>query len=94
VAANEEDLNPANNTAQAATTVYGPASLSGAISGGHFHLTVTARPSYVFLVQGSTNLTSWVSLSTNTNTTGTFTFTDATLPAPQQRFYRTKRLTP
>jgi uncharacterized repeat protein (TIGR01451 family) len=94
VAANEDDLNPANNTAQAATTVYGPASLSGAFSGGHFHLTVTARPSYVFLVQGSTNLTSWVSLSTNTNTTGTFTFIDATPPAPQQRFYRTKRLIP
>jgi uncharacterized repeat protein (TIGR01451 family) len=94
VSASEEDLNPANNTAQAATTVYGPSSLSGSFSGGHFQLTVTARPGYVYRVQGSSNLTSWVSLSTNSSTTGTFNFIDTTTPAPHQRFYRTQRLTP
>ena len=94
VSASEEDLNPANNTAQAATTVYGPSSLSGSFSSGHFQLTVTARPGYVYRVQGSSNLTSWVSLSTNSSTTGTFNFIDTTTPAPHQRFYRTQRLTP
>jgi uncharacterized repeat protein (TIGR01451 family) len=94
IAANEEDLNPANNAAQATTTAYGPGSLSGFFSGGHFQLTVFASPDYVYVVQASTNLTSWVSLSTNTNPTGTFTFTDTTTPAPQQRFYRTLRLIP
>ena len=92
VAANEEDLNPASNSAQATTTVSGPTILSGSFSGGQFHLTVTAMPGYVYVVQGSTNLTSWVSLSTNTNTTGTFTYTDTTTPAPTSRFYRTLRL--
>ena len=55
---------------------------------------VTARPGYVYRVQGSSNLTSWVSLSTNSSTTGTFNFIDTTTPAPHQRFYRTQRLTP
>jgi uncharacterized repeat protein (TIGR01451 family) len=94
VASNEEDLVPANNTAQATTTTFGPASLSGSFSGGHFVLTVTAQPNYVYVVQGATNLTypaHWVSLSTNNNTTGTFNYIDTATPAPQQRFYRTMR---
>ena len=80
VEANEEDLNPANNTAQTTTTVSVPTTLSGAIfTNGYFQLTVTCPAGFrVTFVQGSTNLTSWVSLSTNTNTTGTFTFTDIT----------------
>jgi len=91
VAGSEEDLNPANNWAQAATTVYPPvpASLSGAISGGYFQLTVNGQPNALYVIQASTNLTSWVSLSTTSSATGTFTFTDTTTPAPQQRFYRT-----
>jgi len=68
-----------------------PATLNGFVSGGQFHLTVTAAPNYVYVVQGSTNLTSWDSLGTFTNTTGTFTFIDATTPAPDSRFYRTVR---
>ena len=43
----------------------------------------------MYVIQASTNLTSWVSLSTTSSATGTFTFTDTTTPAPQQRFYRT-----
>jgi uncharacterized repeat protein (TIGR01451 family) len=91
VAADEEDLMPANNSAQATTTVNAlvPPSLSGAFSGGYFQLTVTGQPNAVYVIQASTNLTSWVSLSTTSSTTGTFTFIDTTTPAPQQRFYRT-----
>ena len=92
VAANEEDLSPANGTAQAVTMANGPAFLSGSITtNGQFHLTVTATPGFDYVVQGSTNLTSWVSLSTNSNPTGTFSYIDTTTPAPQQRFYRTLR---
>ena len=52
VVGGEEDLNPANNSAEAKTTVSGPAILSGTFSGGQFHLTVTALPDYVYVVLG------------------------------------------
>jgi uncharacterized repeat protein (TIGR01451 family) len=91
VAADEEDLVPANNSAQATTivTASAPPSLSGVFSGGYFQLTVNGQPNALYVIQASTNLTSWVSLSTTSSATGTFTFTDTTTPAPQQRFYRT-----
>jgi hypothetical protein len=65
--------------------------LSGSFSGGYFQLTVAGQPNAVYVVQASTDLISWVSLSTNSSASGTFTFTDTTTPAPQQRFYRTLR---
>ena len=65
--------------------------VSGVFTNGYFHVTVTCQAGFVYVLQGSTNLTSWASLSTNSNTTGTFTFTDTTTPALQQRFYRTQR---
>jgi len=65
--------------------------LSGAFSGGFFQLTVTGQPNAQYIVQGSSNLTSWVSLSTTSSPTGTFTYTDTTTPTPQLRFYRTLR---
>jgi hypothetical protein len=68
-----------------------PASLTGTFSGGFFQLVVTGQPSVAYVIQASTNLTSWVSLSTNTSATGTFTFIDTTTPAHQLRFYRTLR---
>jgi uncharacterized repeat protein (TIGR01451 family) len=91
VVANEEDLVPANNSAQGTTTVYVPAILSGVFSGGFFQLTVTGQPDAQYIVQASSNLTSWVSLSTTSSPTGTFTYTDTTTPTPQLRFYRTLR---
>ncbi len=78
-------------TAQITPTAYAPPILSGVFANGHFQLTVTGQPGFLYVVQGSTNLASWVSLSTNNNTTGTFTFTDTATPAPQQRYYRTLR---
>jgi len=91
VAGSEEDLNPANNSAQATTTATVTASVIGSFSAGYFQLTVTGQPNVAYVIQASTNLTSWVPLSTNTSTTGTFTFIDTTTPAPQVRFYRTLR---
>jgi hypothetical protein len=92
IAADEEDLTPANNSAQTTTIVSAPAHLSGTYTaGGQFQLAVVAQSGVEYVVQGSTNLTSWVSLSTNNSATGTFTFIDTTTPAPQNRFYRTLR---
>ncbi len=65
--------------------------LSGSIVNGQFHLTVEAEPGFEYIVQASTNFTSWVSLSTNTNTTGVFTFIDTTTPLLNSRYYRTLR---
>jgi hypothetical protein len=78
-------------TAQTLPTFSVPTTLSGVFTNGNFQVTVTCQPGFVYVLQGSTNLTSWASLSTNTNTTGTFTFTDTTTPALQHRFYRTLR---
>jgi subtilisin-like proprotein convertase family protein len=78
-------------TAPTLPTISVPTTLSGVFTNGHFQLTVACQPGFVYVLQGSTNLMSWVSLTTNTNTTGSFTFTDATTPAPQQRYYRTLR---
>jgi hypothetical protein len=67
-----------------------PASLTGSIVSNQFLLTVTAQPNFTYVVQGSTNFTSWVNLSTNTaSTNGTFNYTDIASPTLQDRFYRT-----
>ena len=67
-----------------------PARLAGSVVSGRFQVVVTAQSNVTYLVQGSTNLTSWVTLSTNTASAGgTFTFTDTTTPTPPHRFYRT-----
>jgi len=97
VGGNEVDLNPGNNSAQTATAVAlpAPAVLTGFIRNGVMRLSVTAQPDFVYAIQASTNLTSWVSLSTNTASAGgTIKYTDTDSPNYRQRFYRTQRLTP
>ena len=97
IGANEVDLNPANNSAQTTTAVVQPASavLTGSIVNRQIRLSVTAQPGFVYAIQVSTNLVSWVSLSTNTaSSSGTIKFTDTTSSSFRQRFYRTKRLSP
>jgi hypothetical protein len=72
-----------------------PAILSGSFVNGQFRLTITAQAGLMYAIQVSTNLASWVSLSTNTApSSGTIKFTDTTSPSPKVRFYRTKRLIP
>ena len=51
--------------------------------------TVNGQPDVVYVIQASTNLTSWDSLTTTSSATGTITYTDTTTPTPQQRYYRT-----
>jgi uncharacterized repeat protein (TIGR01451 family) len=96
VGANEADVNLANNSAQTITAVAAsaPAIISGAFVGGQFLITGTAQPGFTYAIQVSSNLASWVSLSTNTVASGgTIKFTDTNSPA-LQRYYRAKRLSP
>jgi uncharacterized repeat protein (TIGR01451 family) len=94
---NEVDLNPESNSAETTTTVVMPAPsiLTGSLVDGQLRLTVTAEPGLEYAIQVSTDLTSWVFLSTNTASSGdTIKFTDPSSPDLNQRFYRTKRLIP
>jgi uncharacterized repeat protein (TIGR01451 family) len=95
VGANETDLNLANNQVLAPINVINSAPLlHGSIAGGNFQLTATAPSNLVYEVLVSTNLTSWLSVSTNTTINGVFTFTDTNSPNFQHRFYRTVRVVP
>lgn len=97
VGGKQADLNLANNSAQTVTAVIQPvpAVLSGSYASNHFHLVVTAEPNLVYVIQASSNLTSWVSLSTNTaSTAGVIKYTDPSSPSPNRRFYRTVWVAP
>ena len=71
-----------------------PATLSGTVTNGLFRLTVTAEPGLNYMVQASSNLSSWVSLGIYTATNGTFTVLDTTSPLLRTRYYRTIRQIP
>jgi uncharacterized repeat protein (TIGR01451 family) len=97
VGGNELDLNPANNSAQTSTTVISPALpvVDGTVINGQFHLLVTAQPGLPYVISGSTNLTSWIPLSTNTaDSAGLIKYVDPDSPGISHRFYRAARLLP
>ncbi len=88
---NEEELNTTNNTAQYSINVIEPGRprLSGSISNHQFHLTVLGQAGVTYVIQGSTNATSWTSLSTNAAAgDGSVHYTDPT-PGLRLRYYRT-----
>jgi uncharacterized repeat protein (TIGR01451 family) len=93
VSANETDLNSADNSASSSVTVLNlvPPQLSGDIikANNQFELTLKGQPNLAYIIQGSTNLTSWTSISTNVaDSTGTIVFTDTSSSGLKQRFYR------
>jgi uncharacterized repeat protein (TIGR01451 family) len=97
VAGNEVDPNPGNNSANTITAVASSVSarLSGSSSNGVFQLIVTAQPNFTYVIEGSTNLASWLALDTNTaSPRGTITFTDTNSPNINERYYRTRQLIP
>jgi hypothetical protein len=57
------------------------------LANAQFTFTVAGTAPYGFVIQASTNLTSWVSLSTNTLSAGLFNYTNAA--GFSQRYYRT-----
>jgi uncharacterized repeat protein (TIGR01451 family) len=97
VGGNELDLNPANNSAQTSTTVISPALpiVSGAVVNGEFNLLVTAQAGLQYVILGSTNVTTWIPLSTNTaDNAGLIKYVDPASPGISHRYYRAARLLP
>jgi len=60
------------------------------LAGGSKRLTISGKSGAGYIVQASTNLTSWIPISTNTcDTNGLFLFTDSAAANFRTRFYRT-----
>jgi uncharacterized repeat protein (TIGR01451 family) len=94
VAGNEIDTSIANNSASSSILSVGAPTLSGTFAPGRFELSFSTAPNAVFVVQASTNLTTWVPIATNTGApiSGSVVLTnDLTIPF---RFYRAVGLTP
>ena len=89
------DLNPGNNAATASTSVAAPvvAILSdGAVTNGQVQFILTGQVNTFYVIQSSTDLTSWSPLVTNTTGgAGLFKFVDS-VPGNAQRFYRAVRV--
>jgi hypothetical protein len=60
------------------------------LSGSRFRLTVTGAAPQGFVIQASTNLSTWISLTTNTLSVGRFDYTNSGLTNVPYRFYRTR----
>ena len=87
VAANEIELNPADNRGVTTTQVNG-AALSSTPSNGVFSLTLLGQDSKLYVIEASSDLTVWTPVSTNTVVKGTVIFTDAGATNYARRFYR------
>jgi uncharacterized repeat protein (TIGR01451 family) len=95
VAANEEDLNPANSSAQALATVYTPLPtiLTGVSQNGLFQVTGTGQGGLNYIFLASTNLSSWVPVSTNVAAPDNTISFISTNSVPYE-FFRTRLWTP
>jgi uncharacterized repeat protein (TIGR01451 family) len=96
VSASQADLNPLNNSAAALITVLSlpaPRLLSSAVlTNGQFQFILSGQIGTNYIVQASTNLVNWISLTTNvTDANGTFKFTDSSAAAYSGRYYRALR---
>jgi hypothetical protein len=60
----------------------------GGFTNGIFQMSVAGPVGSNYVLQVSTNLTQWNSLSTNTSTTSPFILTDPNTPSLSERFYR------
>ena len=58
------------------------------IESGFFHLKMTGLDNRNHIIQASTDLVTWVSLTTNNVTNGELEFTDANPVSTSARFYR------
>jgi uncharacterized repeat protein (TIGR01451 family) len=91
------DQDPGNDSSQVTGTVVSSVhvTLSGSFSNGLFQLTITGQPNTTYVSQASSDLSSWVPISTNTASgDGTITFSDPSTPNNQTRFYRAVEQTP
>ncbi|MDB6024302.1 MAG: hypothetical protein JWM68_525 [Verrucomicrobiales bacterium] len=92
VQATESDLNLGNNSQSLVTVVVAVPSSFGSSSMGtnrNFQFTFTGQVGFSYVIEGSTNLSNWVPISTNTILNGgTLQFIDVNAPAHPYRFYR------
>ncbi|MDB6021107.1 MAG: hypothetical protein JWQ04_964, partial [Pedosphaera sp.] len=58
------------------------------LTNGHFQFTLNGSSATSAIIQGSTNLITWIPLQTNTPFTGTVQFDDANATSYSDRFYR------
>jgi len=61
-----------------------------ALPDGRFRFTITGSAPQGFVIQASSNLTTWMSLATNTLSGGKFDYTNTGLTNTPLRFYRTR----
>jgi uncharacterized repeat protein (TIGR01451 family) len=97
VRANQTDLNTLDNTqfTLTSTLIPIPAHLAASILAGKLELTINAQAGLTYIIQASTNLTTWTSISTNSPTSsGVIKFSDPTTPPLKARYYRTVRVLP
>ena len=95
VSADIADLYSNDNSASFVSTVTQAANaqLAGSYATATgFQLILTGQSGEPYIVQYSTNLTSWVSVSTNTPVGGTFTITDSAATTSPTRYYRAFRI--
>ena len=87
VAANQIELNLADNTVSTTTQVNG-AALSSAPSKGLFSLTLLGQNGRSYVIEASSDLTLWTPISTNSVANGLLLFTDQDAASFPRRFYR------
>jgi uncharacterized repeat protein (TIGR01451 family) len=93
VTANEVDLYTGDNTVQTSTPVIAtqPPSLGSAeiLTNGDFQLMINGQAGTSYIIEVSSNLTSWIPVSTNTAAeNGTCKFVDSSTSSFNPRFYR------
>ncbi len=93
VGSDQTDLNPANNSFQAGTTVLAipVAHLAGVVdTNGAFTLSLLGEPGQSYIIQASTDLVNWIPVFTNTPVTGSFQFTDTNVSTFSHRYFRAR----
>lgn len=91
------DQDPGNNSSQVMGTVTASphVTLSGSINSGLFQLSITAPPNSTYVIQASSDLGTWVPVSTNTaGSDGTIIYSDPASSTLQSRFYRAVQQAP
>jgi uncharacterized repeat protein (TIGR01451 family) len=89
VSANTPDQNPADSSASAifnvSQSLQAPGLSSLGFANGRFYLSVSGNSSFPVIIQASTNLVNWTTISTNTPP---FNFTDTVSSPFPDHFYR------
>jgi uncharacterized repeat protein (TIGR01451 family) len=94
VSANELDVDPVNNLDFVLTTVVAPlpATLTISPTNAQFQLVLTGEPGQTYVIQASSNFTSWVPVHTDVAVGGTLKFTTTDAQSFLYRFYRAVRV--